>query len=189
MIPVTYKTIAFGLVAVLTLVVAAGFVVADNSEPPRRPVTGPAPVLRRMPALFLVQDAKGLHFIDASGREKERPEPAVDIGALSPDGRRIARREHDKEAGRSKLVIRTRGKPEEAPIIPLITGEPGRSGGTVVWARDGRRVAIWENAVSQDGTREYACRIHDLASLKNTDIKLPDGYAVRDWTGWTASGS
>ena len=174
MTPAIHKLIGLGLIATLGLV-AAGSVTASNPEPPHRPVAAAAPVPRRTPPIFLVQDAKGLHFIDAADREKERPEPpctsaktrlmAAASRAGSTTRKRAAR---SSSSGRGASWTKRSSFPWS---MASQVGPPGRWSGPAMGAawRSGR-------IVTQDGTSEYACRVFELASLKITDIKLPDGY-------------
>jgi RNA polymerase sigma factor (sigma-70 family) len=181
MVPATNRLVAAGLVAVVGLIAAAGLVAGTGQEPPRRPAPAAG---RAAPSEFLVQNP-GLLFLDADGKEKEKLDPPATNGALSPDGRQIAALEHDAAARRSSLVIRTRGEKSEPVVVPLVFGQPGRSGCLPVWSADGRRVLIGEEGVGEGGVRGYAYRVYDLAAKTLTEVKLPDGCNV---TGWSADG-
>ncbi|WP_232068410.1 hypothetical protein [Gemmata obscuriglobus] len=180
----TKKLTAFGLVTV-ALVVGAGLVAGFSPAPAHRPVSA-APVPRAAPpAAFLVQHNGNLMYIAANGKEEEKIDPPAWNGSLSPNGQRLAALEFAADIGRAKLVIRSRREQDESATVPLVFGQPGRSGGHMVWSADGRRTLIVETGFGDKGKREYAHRVYDLITKQLTDVKLPDGCLA---TGWSADG-
>lgn len=159
------------------MVSALNWLVAVTLVATANPVPKPAP-----PTEFLVNQSSHLGFLDSDGKEKGKTDPPSTNGALSPDGRRLAALEYDHDAKRSFLVIRTREPKGEPVVVPLVFGQPGRSGGLPVWSADGRRVFLGESGVADDGTRGHAYRVYDFASKALTDVKLPDGCSVSGWS-------
>ena len=164
MTPAKHALTALKLVVAVGLFAAAGLFVGFGKNPADLPVAAGAPAPKNAPpSIFLVENA-GLSFLDADGKVKEKLGPFATNGALSPDGRRIAAMEFDAGAGRSSLVIRSRGEKQEPVTVQLVFGKPGRSGGLPVWSADGKRVLMGEENVGENEVREYAYRVYDLAA-------------------------
>lgn len=133
---------------------------------------------------FLVEH-DGFRLLGPDGREKERVEQWAANAALSPDGRWLAGVELDRDAGLCRLVLRPKSRTGEPVTVPLLWGEPSRSGCLPVWAADGNRLLIGENRAVEGGRLEYAHRIYDLKAKSVVDVRLQDGCWV---TGWSLDG-
>src|SRR6266849_2093108 len=99
---------------------------------------------RTAPETFLVQDNRGLAFLEANGAERERMEKWAGNGAFSPDGSWLACVEFDRETSQCKLLIRSREKLIENESLPLVWGTVG-NGYLPVWSADSKRLLIGEN--------------------------------------------
>jgi RNA polymerase sigma factor (sigma-70 family) len=182
MVSATNKLIIFGLIAAIGLVAVAGLVAGFSPDTPRRLVPVAAPIPKSAPNwMFLVQNPD-LVCLDADGKEKEKIAPSAINGHLSPDGRWQAAFEFDPQEAQGKLVIRSRTKKVEPITIPLVFGQPARSGGEPIWSADSGRMLIGESGFGKDGARKYAYRVYDLAAKTLTDVKLPDGCSITDWS-------
>lgn len=123
---------------------------------------------------FLVHD-KGYALLNAAGEEIERLDSKVNAaGALSPDGELVA------FARPRTLILQFRGHPEEYATVPLVWGTSG-STLDVIWLSDSRRILIYEQGWDE-GVRKSAHRIYDLVENQVSDLRLPQGYRVSDWT-------
>jgi hypothetical protein len=140
-----------------------------------------APVPQRGASETFMVKIPGLAFLGPDGREIERLDPYAAVGALSRDGRWLACVEFDDAPPRGKLVIRPRGMAGDPVTIPLVWGEPGRSGCQPAWTADGR-LLIGENRPGANGAIETSYRVYELATKKLTELKLPAGHWVREWT-------
>jgi Tol biopolymer transport system component len=157
----------------------AGFAVAVAE-----PATGEE-TLRSLPETFLVYDNTTLAFLGTDGHEIERFEPFAGYGAFSRDGRWLAFNELDPtsppDQPKTKLVIRSRVRPQERTTIPLVWGTTGSSF-QPIWASDSKQMLICEQGPSHDGIRRSAYRVYDLTKQSSTELKLPEDWWPSDWS-------
>jgi RNA polymerase sigma factor (sigma-70 family) len=92
-----------------------------------------------------------------------------DCFRISPDGKRIAYRVHQRTDGESKYAIHIRDlDPEGVPV------DLGIDGQELCWSGDGTQIAV---SRGQAGTA-----IVDVATKKQTPIKLPEEHWITDWS-------
>lgn len=144
----------------------------------------PNPVDKPAPAdLFVVAFSSQLTLLGPDGKVKDSFGKHCIRGSFTPDRRQIATIEFfgDPGAMRGKVVIRPYGRSDEGDSIPLVFGTPARSGAWLFWSGDGKRLLICE---SDYGFRpaKFSYRVYEPATKKLTELKLPDGFIVTDWS-------
>jgi hypothetical protein len=185
-----WKWLALVLVAVAGPVV--GLALGDG---PTGPVSGPvptptapwaltpvlAPVPKARPSEFLIYESSH-GYLNSDGSAKPPLEHPATCGALSPDGRWQAACEYKPPEPKSDLVIRPRGWAAAPVTVPLLGGQPGRSGILPVWSPDSKRVFVGEEYFSNGNKREFAYRVYNIAEKTITEANVPDGCHVTDWS-------
>lgn len=127
---------------------------------------------------FIVNEG-GLVLLRPDGREKARFHPPVRNVALSPDGTTLARLE-SVGGGNSRLILQPWGGRAEKVSVPEVQIALGEDFWPV-WSPYGRRLLACE-VHARSGTLEFRFRVYDVATKKLTDVAIPDGHRVIDWS-------
>lgn len=158
---------------------AASQATADKA-PGGPSVAGPATeriVLLRNGRLAAVQpDGK-----NAAWLSDEKQGQAVDRPRLSPDGQRLAYgiRNHDGEgvSNRKPAKVYVRGVTDTPPGVDL-----GVEGHSWFWSADGSSVVVTSRESADLKSWTTTNWIVELKTRKKTELKLPAGHEVTDWS-------
>jgi Tol biopolymer transport system component len=154
-----------------------------------------APVPRRGPEVFLVQESSRPRVLDMQGRLREELPERSTNASLAPGGRWVAYMQFgvQEQAGDptpSIVVVRSLTDGSPHTLTPAF-GQVGRSGSQFIWSRDGRRVLIVESGPPVIGVSAAgrAYRVYDLDSKKTTDVPINSPAPADTWvTDWSADG-
>lgn len=171
----------------LALVIASGLVGGSSlilglcwgqSPSPASPVEPDDSAKRSTPVTFLVWESTGLAYLDAEGKEMESLRNSF-RGAASPDGKWIAAIRHESRE-KAILIIQPVRQPGDSIKVELVFNGLGEV--LPVWSADGKRVFIGESHSESEDNWKYAFRVYNLATKNASEVKVPDGYWVTDWS-------
>jgi hypothetical protein len=144
-----------------------------------------APVPKRGTSALLVVESSRPLILRPDGQAPEQLPDGLCNGALSPDGRWLASTKFELDPNRpggtppGRAILHSRTG-DEPITFPLAFGQPG-TGCLYVWSADSRRVLVNETG-QVGGQLRNVNRIYDLTTRKVTELAVPAGVFIRDWS-------